>query len=158
MNSHLLKMFVVGVFAYSLPWILSRSRSRLASWKGGWTPERERGIWKPSTNCDGTGRRPRVWRQPGTCKKREVFQVWSLTQFCSVDFSKSKVDVKKCVFNKRTIKVCVSYCWRCPETSAPITAHLTMSLYLCSSGSNPWDGDERVAGTTENSVSLIRGH
>ena len=31
-------------------------------------------------------------------------QVWSLAQFYSVDFSKSRIDVKKCVFNKRTIK------------------------------------------------------
>ena len=37
-------------------------------------------------------------------------QVWSLTQFYSVDFSKSRISVKKCVFNKRTIKVCVSCC------------------------------------------------
>ena len=37
-------------------------------------------------------------------------QVWSLTQFYSVDFSKSRMDVKKCVFNKLTIKVCVSCC------------------------------------------------
>ena len=35
-------------------------------------------------------------------------QVWSLTQFYSADFSKSRIGVKKCVFNKRTIKVCVS--------------------------------------------------
>ena len=35
-------------------------------------------------------------------------QVWSLTQFYSVDFSKSRMDVKQCVFNKRTIKVCIS--------------------------------------------------
>ena len=39
-----------------------------------------------------------------------VLQVWSLTQFYSVDFSKSRIDVKKCVFNKRTIKVCISCC------------------------------------------------
>ena len=39
-----------------------------------------------------------------------VAQVWSLTQFYSVDFSKSRIDVQKCVFNKRTIKVCVSCC------------------------------------------------
>ena len=38
------------------------------------------------------------------------YQVWSLTQFYSVDFSKLRVDVKKCVFNNRTIKVCVSCC------------------------------------------------
>ena len=35
-------------------------------------------------------------------------QVWSLTQFYSVDFTQSRIGVKKCVFNKRTIKVCVS--------------------------------------------------
>ena len=39
-----------------------------------------------------------------------IHQVWSLTQFYSVDFSLSRIDVKKCVFNKRTIKVCVSCC------------------------------------------------
>ena len=37
-------------------------------------------------------------------------QVWSLTQFYSVDFSKLRIGVKKCVFCKRTIKVCVSCC------------------------------------------------
>ena len=37
-------------------------------------------------------------------------QVWSLTQFYSVDFSKSRIGVKKCIFNIRTIKVCVSCC------------------------------------------------
>ena len=37
-------------------------------------------------------------------------QVWLPTQFYSVDFLKSRIDVKKCVFNKRTIKVCVSCC------------------------------------------------
>ena len=35
-------------------------------------------------------------------------QLWSLTQLYSVDFSQSRINVKKCVFNKRTIKVCVS--------------------------------------------------
>ena len=37
-------------------------------------------------------------------------QVWSPTQFYSVDFSKSRIGVNKCVFNKRTIKVCGSCC------------------------------------------------
>ena len=36
------------------------------------------------------------------------YQVWSLTQFYSVDFSQSRNGVKKCVFNKRTIQVCVN--------------------------------------------------
>ena len=37
-----------------------------------------------------------------------VSQVWTLTQLYSVEFSRSRIDVKKCVFNKHTIKVCVS--------------------------------------------------
>ena len=37
-------------------------------------------------------------------------QVWSITRFYSVGFSQSRIGVKKCVFNKRTIKVCVSCC------------------------------------------------
>ena len=40
-----------------------------------------------------------------------LFQVWSLTQFYSVDFSQARIGVKKCVFNKRAFKVCVSYIW-----------------------------------------------
>ena len=36
-----------------------------------------------------------------------VVKVWSLTQFYSVDFSPSRISVKKCVFNKHTIKICV---------------------------------------------------
>ena len=47
-------------------------------------------------------------------------QVWSLTQFYSVDFLQSRIDVKKWIFNKRTIKVCVSCCWRC-QTSLKTT-------------------------------------
>ena len=66
----------------------------------------------------------------------ESCQVWSLTQLYSVDFSESRIDVQKCVFSKRTIIVCVSCCLRCPRTSAPSSAHLTVSLHLCSSGSN----------------------
>ena len=37
-------------------------------------------------------------------------QVWSLTQFYSVDFSQLRIGVNKCVFYKRTIKVCASCC------------------------------------------------
>ena len=40
----------------------------------------------------------------------EKSQVWSLTQFYSVDFSKLMIFVKKCIFNKHTVKVCVSCC------------------------------------------------
>ena len=35
-------------------------------------------------------------------------KVWSLAQFYSINFSQSRVCVIKCIFNKRTIKVCVS--------------------------------------------------
>ena len=45
-----------------------------------------------------------VWVHP------DPQQVWSLTQFYSADFSQSRIGVKKCVLNKRTIKVCVSCC------------------------------------------------
>ena len=88
-------------------------------------------------------------------------QVWSLTQFYSVDFSKSK-DVKKCVFIKRKIKDYVSCCWQCPGTSTPSAAHLTVSLYLYSSGSNARGESRSLKGccvsSKENSVSLTRGH
>ena len=39
-----------------------------------------------------------------------IVQVWSLTQLYSVDFSQSRTGVNKCVYYKRTIKVCVSCC------------------------------------------------
>ena len=48
-------------------------------------------------------------------------QVWPLTQFYSVDFSLSLICVQKCVCNKRTIKVCVSCCWRRPPRLASQT-------------------------------------
>ena len=37
-------------------------------------------------------------------------QLWSLTQLYYVDISQSRIGVKKCVLNKRTIKVCASCC------------------------------------------------
>ena len=40
----------------------------------------------------------------------DLDKVWSLTQFYSVDISQSRIGVNKCVFYKRTIKVCVSCC------------------------------------------------
>ena len=73
---------------------------------------------------------------PGWHSAAAVAQVWSLTQFYSVELSQSRICVKKCSFIKRTIKICASFCWRCHGTSAPSAAHLTVSLYLCSSRSN----------------------
>ena len=43
---------------------------------------------------------------------------------------------KKYVVNKRTMKVNVSWFWWCPKTLAPSAAHLTVSSFLCTSGSN----------------------
>ena len=40
--------------------------------------------------------------------ENSVSSLRSLTQLYSVDFSKSRIVGKKCVFNKRTIKACVS--------------------------------------------------
>ena len=51
-----------------------------------------------------------AYKKETSVRKSNVNQVWSLTQFYSVDFSKSRIGVNKCVFYKRTIKVCVSCC------------------------------------------------
>ena len=47
---------------------------------------------------------------PGAAAAVGSGHVWSLTRFYSVDFSQSRIRLNKCVFNKRTIKVCVSCC------------------------------------------------
>ena len=47
---------------------------------------------------------------PGKKKFSWYAQCWLLTQFYSVYFSQSRIGVNKCVFNKRTITVCVSCC------------------------------------------------
>ena len=39
-----------------------------------------------------------------------TFKDRSLTPFYSVEFSQSRIGVKKYVFNKQTMKVCVSCC------------------------------------------------
>ena len=44
----------------------------------------------------------------GQVVQLEEAVVWSPTQFHSVDFSLSRIRVKKCVFHKCPIKVCVS--------------------------------------------------
>ena len=46
---------------------------------------------------------------PPVAGRLEV-QLWSLTQFYSIDFSQSRIGVKKCVFYKCTIKVRVTCC------------------------------------------------
>ena len=76
------------------------------------------------------------WKAITQSEKKETGLVTNSILFYSVDFSQSRIGVKKCVFIKRTIKVCVSCGWQCPGTSAPSAAHQTVSFYLCSSGSN----------------------
>ena len=56
------------------------------------------------------------------------------------------------LFDKRKIKVCNSYSWRCPGTSVPSAPHLTVSLYLSSSGSNA-RGEEASRGPEKGAVS-----
>ena len=51
-------------------------------------------------------------------------------------FTIKKDIVAKWVFNKRTIKVCVSCSWQCLGTSAPSTPNLAVTLNLRSSASN----------------------
>ena len=84
-------------------------------------------------------------------------QVWSLTQFYSVDISQSRIGVKKCVFNKRTIKICVSSCWRCLRTSTPSPALPTVTLHLYSSGSNPWGEVRALEGCSVSSKKPFKG-
>ena len=48
---------------------------------------------------------PRQTAVPGVFNVTDADQVWSLTPFYSVYFSQSRIGVKKCVFNKHTIKV-----------------------------------------------------
>ena len=84
-------------------------------------------------------------------------QVWLLTQLYSVDFLQSWISGKKCVFNKRTIKVCVS--WRLTvslDLCAPSATHLTVSLYLCSSVSNARGESRALEGRCVSSKSLSR--
>ena len=91
------------------------------------------------------------WNARGD-KLIHLHQVWLITQFYSIDFSKSRNDVKKCVFNKRTIKVCISCYWECPGTSISGSNTRSESRALevrrvsSKSPSRVRDGDEGVAG------------
>ena len=86
--------------------------------------------------------------------------------------------MKKCVFNKRKIKVYVSCFWPCPATSSSIAAHLTAHLFLYSSSKinarlsaleaamsaqkallgSETETRELLAGTEEKGISPTRGH
>ena len=68
-----------------------------------------------------------------------------------LDFSQSRIRVKKSAINKRTINVFVSCFCRCLRTSTPSAAHLMVSLFLCSSGTHEarrgscWEEGKRTA-------------
>ena len=83
-----------------------------------------------------------------------VAQVWSLTDFYSVDFSQSRISVGKCVFNKRTIRVRISCFLLCLGTSAPIAAHMLVSLTLCRSGRNARGKSRALEGRCVSSKAL----
>ena len=68
--------------------------------RGGW---KDGGSLMASVQNDNNGVTKEVIKGPWGFAK-----VWSLAQFYSVDFLQLRIGVKKCVFNKRTIKVCVS--------------------------------------------------
>ena len=112
-----------------------------------------------------------------------LFQVWPLTQLYFAGFLQSRIGVQKCIFNKSTIKVCVSYSWRCPSDLGPYRApHMMGFLFPWSSGSNApdmsreievchssskspsrvWDGYMGVAGRIRRekykSISIRRDH
>ena len=97
-----------------------------------WTYFYTRWLWKFGIKREEYGEEEKVYvirRNMGLSQLQFDAQVWTHSlKSNSVDFSKSRIGVKKCVFNQRTIKVCVScFCW-CSETSA---AQLTVSLFLC---------------------------
>ena len=84
----------------------------------------------------------------------DVAHKWSLTQFYSVDFSQSRIGVIKCVFNKRTIEVCVSHFDSdlCAELDTP-----TVSLYLCSFRSNAWGKSGALEGRRVSFKNAFKG-
>ena len=64
---------------------------------------------KKTGACPGTPVDPKPHKYVGN-RYYCIHKVWSLNQFYSVDFSKSRIGVKKCVFSERTIKVFVRCC------------------------------------------------
>ena len=52
---------------------------------------------------------------------------------------------------------CISCSWLCPGTSAPSVTHLTMSFYLCSSGSNTWGESRALKGCRVSSKKPFKG-
>ena len=115
-------------------------------WTQMWEERRRRkwGTRKPSSWSNGS--RQTGSNVQGTCHSKGLLTISVLS--CLFFYNQ----VYEEVFYTHKIKASFSYSWRCPGTSAPSAAHLTVSLYLCSSGSNARgesrvrDGDEGVAG------------
>ena len=85
-------------------------------------------------------------------------QVWSLTQFYSVDFCTVIRDWCKQVCFQQTnqLRFFVSCNWRCPATFALCVTHLTLSLIFCSPGSNKKDELWTLEGSRVSSISPSR--
>ena len=98
-------------------------------------------------------------------------QVWSLTHFFSVEFSRSRIGLSKCVFNKRTIKVhkklhlarhtrrrpCLSVVPESTHKGSQGPLKGATSVLQALQGSET-ETRELLRGTEENSVSPTRGH
>ena len=85
--------------------------------------------------------------------EREVYD-WSAAGVAglvtnSILFCRSRVGVRKCVFNKRTNKVCVRCSWQFSGTSAPSMAHLVAENFCISAGSDT-KMTESLGGTEEH--------
>ena len=63
----------------------------------------------------------------------------------------------KCVFNKCIFKVCESCTWQCPGTFTPSSAHIIVSLYLYSYGSNVWSELRALEGRRFSSKKPFKG-
>ena len=84
-------------------------------------------------------------------------QVWSLTQFFSVDFSQSRIGVKKCVFNKRGFASVVFDGVLGPPHLARHTL-LCPCISVVPEATHETETRELLGGTEENTVSPMRGH
>ena len=139
-----------------LLWVWTAEARPFVTWWG----------WRPSSGpsgrrrCWGDGSGASFWPAPGHSRTSPAApsypgqsrsqgsagefrpQVSSPTQFCPLLTWRNQGSVwKKYVFNKRTIKVSR---WRCPGTSVPSSAHLTESLYLCTSSRSNVRGESRA--------------
>ena len=73
-------------------------------------------------------------RQGSFCREQQV----RLDLIYPLSYIYLKIKIKTGVFSQNTIEVCISCSRGCSGTSRLILPHLTVSLYLCSSGVRGW--------------------